>query len=79
PQISELPQSVYSQIPDLTFSSHMYSSQGRFRSITINGRRLKEGKHYDERLLVREITEKGVVMSFDGTLFEVDVLGQWGG
>ncbi len=78
PQLSELPQSIQSQIPDLTFSSHMYSSQDRFRSITINGKRLKQGRYYNDLLYVNEITEKGAIMGFDGTLFEVDVLGQWG-
>ncbi len=78
PQVSELPQSIQTQIPDLTFSSHMYSSQERFRSITINGKRLKQGRYYNEKLYVNEITEKGAVMGFEGTLFEVDVLGQWG-
>ena len=78
PQLSELPQSIQTQIPDLTFSSHMYSSQDKFRSITINGKRLKQGRYYNELLYVNEITEKGAIMGFDGTLFEVDVLGQWG-
>ena len=78
PQLSELPQSIQTQIPDLTFSSHMYSSQERFRSITINGKRLKQGRYYSDHLYVNEITEKGAIMGFDGTLFEVDVLGQWG-
>lgn len=78
PQLSELPESIQNQIPDLTFSSHMYSSQDKFRSITINGKRLKQGRYYNEQLYVNEITEKGAVMGFDGTLFEVDVLGQWG-
>jgi len=78
PQLSELPQSIQAQIPDLTFSSHMYSSQDRFRSITINGKRLKQGRYYNELLYVNEITEKGAILGFEGTLFEVDVLGQWG-
>jgi len=78
PQLSELPQSIQTQIPDLTFSSHMYSSQDRFRSITINGKRLKQGRYYNEHLYVNEITEKGAILGFEGTLFEVDVLGQWG-
>ncbi|OUS25815.1 hypothetical protein A9Q99_20380 [Gammaproteobacteria bacterium 45_16_T64] len=77
PQLSEISEDIRSQIPDLTFSSHMFSSKSRFRSITINGKRLKEGKYYDEHLFVSEITEKGAVLSFDGTFFEVDVLGQW--
>ena len=78
PQLSELPQHIQSQIPTLQFSSHMFSSQERFRSITINDRRSKQGQFYSEALLVKEITETGAILSFNDTLFEVDVIGQWG-
>ena len=77
PQLQELSVDLQSQIPDMSFSSHMYSSEPRFRSITINGKRLKEGHYLNDQIQVREITEKGVVLGLDNTLFEVDVLGQW--
>ena len=77
PQLQELPASMQDRIPDMSFSSHMYSSQARFRSIIINGRRLKEGQFLNDEIQVREITEKGVILGLDETLFEVDVLGQW--
>jgi len=77
PQLEELPAYERDGIPDMTFSSHMYSSIPRFRSIIINGKRLKEGQYFSEQLQVREITESGVVLSRGGTLFEVDVLGRW--
>ena len=77
PQLEELSQSDRAGIPDLNFSSHMYSSHPRFRSIIINGKRLKEGQFYDADLQVREITEAGVIMSKGPVLFQVDVLGRW--
>ncbi|MEN8671011.1 MAG: general secretion pathway protein GspB, partial [Ketobacter sp.] len=77
PQLEELPAYERDGIPDMTFSSHMYSSIPRFRSIIINGKRLKEGQYLNQELQVREITESGVVLSRGGTLFEVDVLGRW--
>ena len=77
PQLEELPAYERDSIPDMTFSSHMYSSMPRFRSIIINGKRLKEGQYLNEDLQVREITESGVIMSAGNTLFEVDVLGRW--
>ncbi len=79
PQLQELPASIRSQIPDMAFSSHMYSSLPRFRSITINGRRVKEGNYYNDDIYVDEITESGAILRFQDTRFEVDVLGQWGG
>jgi len=77
PQLEELPPEERSAIPDMTFSSHMYSSMPRFRSIIINGKRLKEGEYFNDTLQVREITDKGVIMSNGNTLFAVDVLGRW--
>ncbi|HVL00258.1 MAG TPA: general secretion pathway protein GspB [Dongiaceae bacterium] len=77
PQLEELPPEERASIPDMTFSSHMYSSMPRFRSIIINGKRLKEGEYFNDSLQVREITDKGVIMSNGSTLFAVDVLGRW--
>lgn len=77
PQLEELPPEERSAIPDMTFSSHMYSSMPRFRSIIINGKRLKEGEYFNDTLQVREITDKGVILSNGSTLFSVDVLGRW--
>jgi general secretion pathway protein B len=77
PQLEELPAGERQGIPDMTFSSHMYSSIPKYRSIIINGKRLKEGQFFNDQLQVREITDSGVIMSRGGTLFEVDVLGRW--
>lgn len=77
PQLEELSPSDRAGIPDMTFSSHMYSSMPRFRSIIINGKRLKEGEYFNQNLQVREITDKGVIMSNGNVLFSVDVLGRW--
>lgn len=77
PQLEELPFSERANVPDMTFSSHMYSSIPRFRSIIINGKRLKEGEYFTETLQVREITDKGVIMSNGSSLFAVDILGRW--
>lgn len=77
PQLQELPASMQRRVPDMSFSSHMYSSEPRFRSIIINGKRLKEGHYLSDEIRVQEITDKGVILSLDGTPFEVDVLGQW--
>lgn len=77
PQLDELPPEERAGIPDMTFSSHMYSSMPRFRSIIINGKRLKEGEYFTPTLQVREITDKGVIMSNGNSLFSVDVLGRW--
>lgn len=77
PQLDELPDDQRMGIPDLSFSSHMYSSRPEFRSIIINGKRLKEGQHFNRELQVVEITDSGVILSNGRTEFEVDILGRW--
>lgn len=77
PQLDELPAQLRQQIPDMTFSSHMFSSMARFRSVVINGNRVKEGQVVANNIQVKEITETGVILSVGDTLFQVDVLGKW--
>ena len=77
PQLDELPPAERKDVPDMTFSSHMYSSIPRFRSVIINGKRLKEGDYFTPKIQLREITDTGVIMSDGKTLFSVDVLGRW--
>lgn len=77
PQLDELPPQLRQQIPDMSFSSHMYSSMQRFRSVVINGNRVREGEMVGNNIQVREITETGVILSIGDTQFQVDVLGKW--
>lgn len=77
PQLDELPPQIRQQIPDMAFSSHMYSSMAKFRSVVINGNRVKEGEVVGNNIQVREITETGVILSLGDTQFQVDVLGKW--
>ena len=77
PQLDELPDEQRMGIPDLSFSSHMYSSRPQYRSIIINGKRLKEGQFFNREIQVVEITDSGVILSNGQTEFEVDILGRW--
>lgn len=77
PQLDELPAHIRQQVPDMAFSSHMFSSMAKFRSVVINGNRVKEGQMVGDNIQVREITETGVILSLGETQFQVDVLGKW--
>lgn len=77
PQLDELPAQIRQQVPDMAFSSHMFSSMAKFRSVVINGNRVKEGQMVGNNIQVREITETGVILSVGETQFQVDVLGKW--
>ncbi|XOV87337.1 MAG: general secretion pathway protein GspB [Pseudomonadota bacterium] len=76
-RIAELPPSIQRQIPDLTFSSHIYSDEPTFRMVNINGRSLREGDMIADGIKLVEISEEGVIMSYLHYTFEVSVLRDW--
>jgi general secretion pathway protein B len=76
-RITELPINVQRQIPNLVFSSHLYSDDGEFRMVNINGKMIREGDLVANDLTLREITEEGVVLSYLHYVFEVSVLRDW--
>lgn len=76
-RISDLPVDVQQQIPDMTFSSHIYSDEAKFRMVNINGRLLHEGDMVADGIRLVRITEEGVVLTFKGYTFEVSVLHDW--
>lgn len=76
-RITELPINVQRQIPNLVFSSHLYSNDSGFRMVNINGKMIREGDMVANDLKLVEITEGGVVLSYLHYLFEVSVLRDW--
>jgi general secretion pathway protein B len=77
PKLEELPPALRSRVPSMTFSSHMFSSMEQFRSVVINGQRMRQGSVLQPGLELASITENGVVLTIDGTPFQVDILGNW--
>ena len=76
-KIADLPIDVQQQIPAMTFSSHIYSDDAKFRMVNINGKLLHEGDMVATGLRLVRITEEGVVLKFEGYTFEVSVLHDW--
>lgn len=74
----ELPDTVQQEIPALTFSFHVYSKNPERRTIIINKRRIKEGGLITKDLVLREITEKGVVIDWESEYrFSIDIVENW--
>ena len=76
-RITELPINVQRQIPDLVFSSHLFSDEPSFRMVNINGKMRQEGDMVDSDLRLVEISEEGVVLGYRHYVFEVSVLRDW--
>lgn len=68
---------IQDSLPDLNFSSHIYSDDPTMRMISINDQMMKTGDMIAEDLLLEDITENGVILNFRGQRFAVDLLDAW--
>lgn len=76
-RISALPVHVQKQIPDLSFTSHIYSSDPSLRAVTINGRQVREGESMGNGLTLVEITEDGVLLRYRHYTLDMSVIRDW--
>ena len=74
---NELPESIKQQIPTITISAHVYSSNPLQRSIVINNDFMEEGEYILDDLVLHEITRDGAVFDYRGTLFNYGVVSGW--
>jgi general secretion pathway protein B len=75
--INQLPESIRNQIPPMTFTAHVYSSDPKQRSVVINGHYMEQGSSLDDDFVLKEITSTGVIMDFRGHLFRTNVISGW--
>jgi general secretion pathway protein B len=68
--LSELPPSIRQEIPNITISFHVYSSNPAERRIMINNELLRQGESIPPGLGVDQITPDGVVISYKGYRFK---------
>ncbi|MBW0146387.1 general secretion pathway protein GspB [Marinobacter arenosus] len=76
PHLVELPLSFQKSIPDLTFNSHIYSSDPYASRVMINNNYLRRGDTFSG-LRVDNITEDGVILSKQGQRFRVGTVRDW--
>ena len=76
PHLVELPLSFQKSVPDLTFSSHIFSSNPSASRVIVNHQPLQTGDRLGN-LRLEQITEEGVVFSREGQAFRLGVARQW--
>jgi len=64
--ISELPDDIRRQLPQLSVGGSMYSPTAASRLVIINGQVLHEGEHITPELAVQQIGPKAAVLAFKG-------------
>jgi len=76
-EVDELPEDVRNNLPAMTFSFHVYSSNPQQRTIIINNRRMREGEEVNAGLLLQQITEDGVILLYAQHRIHISVLSGW--
>lgn len=76
-EVGELPDAVRNNLPAMTFSFHVYSTNAQQRTIIINNRRVREGDEVVAGIQLQEITEDGVILLSDGHRIHIGVLSGW--
>ncbi|MEH2921085.1 type II secretion system assembly factor GspB [Samsonia erythrinae] len=66
-------------IPPLTYSAHVYTSDEAKRSITLNGQQFHEGDVPVEGLIIEQIQHDMTIFSVEGEAFILEALEDWPG
>lgn len=77
PHISEMSESLQAAIPSIEFSAHVYAFDASAGFVILNGATRYPGDRIAEDIVVEEIIEKGVVLSYKGTSFRLDSMRDW--
>ena len=65
----QLPPDVQRALPELEVTVHIYSATPSSRLVRINGKNLEEGDLVDGQVRLDEITQDGLILSFDDTRY----------
>lgn len=76
--IEQAPKEVLNQLPTMSISSHIYSTQANRRSIVVNDQRLVEGDFVSPGIQVQQITNQGMIILTHGRLLIVSRSRGWG-
>jgi len=63
-EISELPQDVQQDIPDISIAGYVFSENPKERSVGINGRLLQEGDYLKQGIRLVHIAPEGLIFSY---------------
>ena len=77
PSMENPPFDIRARLANIRFSSHIYAQDQALRMVVIDGQRMKEGDQLSGGIRLLNITEAGVVFTYQGDRFPIDVLSQW--
>jgi general secretion pathway protein B len=71
--LSELPPAVRSALPAFRISGHAYTPEPQTRVVRVNEKILQEGQDLLPGLRVEEIVQGGIIMSYEGYRFRINI------
>lgn len=74
---AELPTGVQESLPNLKYTSHIYSSSSQKGFVVINGGKYVQGESVAPGVFIEKIQDEGVVLSFGGHLFFQEAMTDW--
>lgn len=77
PLLGTMPVQFQKLVPPLSFSQHLYSSDGAQRWVRVNGRDAREGDRIAPEVTLERIEPQQVVMSIKGQPFALPALSDW--
>lgn len=72
-----LPARIQAQLPTLTITTHIYASDAALRLVNIDGVNQQEGDLLANGLTLMEITETGIVLQSEETVYAVNIVDAW--
>jgi general secretion pathway protein B len=77
PRIDQLPAWVMNELPSMSFSAHMYSSDPAERWVRVNGQRMLEGALIDNKVRIVQIASQHVILNYQGHEFSMLSMTDW--
>ncbi len=72
-----LPTSILNKLPDLIYSSHVYTGDGSTSFVVINKKITGEGEKISDSITVEQINELNIVINIDGQKVRLEKLKSW--
>jgi general secretion pathway protein B len=76
-EITQLPLDFRQQIPSLKYGNHIPASESGDSRVVLNGTVYKEGDPVAPGLVLKGISEQGIVLEFQGTQFRLEAHNSW--
>ncbi len=76
-QIYQLPKPIQNKIPQISFSSHIFTGDPATSFVVLNNKMLAVGESFSSDIHVSNISKQGVVLSFDEYEFLLESLQSW--